>query len=98
MIPEPEMEDDAEAGMGTETGAETPQETVTISADLLGGVPVRNGDKLRFCATSDPDENGDVQGYFEVAEEVDEEPETEAEPKDWQEELKTVMNESEEGI
>lgn len=73
------------------------QETVTISADLLGGVPVKSGDKIRFCATSDPDENGDVQGYFEAAEEAEEveEDEPEAEPKDWQEELKNVMNQSE---
>lgn len=62
------MEDDAEAGMGTETSAPE-QQSVTISADLLGGVPVKSGDKISFCATSDPDEDGNVQGYFEAAEE-----------------------------
>ncbi len=54
---------------GDDSGAAMPaQESVTISSDLLGGVPVKNGDKLTFCATSDPDDQGNVQGYFEAAE------------------------------
>lgn len=75
--------------------AEAMPESVTISAELLGGVPVKSGDKLRFCATSDPDEDGNVQGYFESAE-VEDAPEPEEES--WEEgALKIGKNNSTEG-
>lgn len=80
---------------GSEATAATPeQESVTISADLLGGVPVKSGDEIRFCATSDPDEDGNVTGYFKAAE-VEAAPEEE---ETWEEgALKVGKNNSMEG-
>lgn len=65
---------DAMPDMGEETpgasnmpadGGDGGQQTVTLSPDMLPeGMMPKNGDKLTFCVTGDPDENG-VPGYFE---------------------------------
>jgi hypothetical protein len=49
---------------GDYSGAST-DNTVTLSADMLGGVSAGKGDKIRFCVTSEPDEDGNITGYFE---------------------------------
>lgn len=39
---------------------------ITIPADMLGGMSPKDGDKLTFCVTGEPDKDG-VMGYFEPA-------------------------------
>lgn len=43
--------------------------TVVLSADHFPqGIKPKNGDKLTFCVTGEPDEEGNVSGYFEAGE------------------------------
>jgi hypothetical protein len=42
--------------------------TVMLSADHFpSGMAPKDGDKLTFCVTGKPDEEGNVSGYFEPA-------------------------------
>lgn len=62
--------DDMGMGAGDETanqGKPPEQESVTIPAELMGGMSPKKGDKMTFCCTGDPDESGGVPGYFESA-------------------------------
>lgn len=61
-------------GMGGGGGAEASdasppasdgKKTVMLSADMLGGMQAKSGQKLTFCCTGDPDKDGNVAGYFE---------------------------------
>lgn len=55
---------DMSEGGGTATAAPE-QNTVTLSAELLGGLAPKSGDKLMFNVTGEPDKDGSVSGFFE---------------------------------
>lgn len=59
---EPAMEE------STETPAEESGEsdTVMLSADMLGGIKAKNGDRITFCVKGNPDSEGNITGYFEA--------------------------------
>lgn len=49
---------------GDYSGAESESKDISINP----GIPASKGDKLTFCVTGDPDEDGNVTGYFETGE------------------------------
>lgn len=72
------MDSNNDSGAGGELGAETPapaspapeqgeKNTVVLSRDHFPeGMAVKDGDKLTFCVTGEPDSEGNVSGYFEA--------------------------------
>ena len=66
--------DDMGMGAGDETmsqgmaPADEKQHEVMLSADNFPeGMAPKNGAKLTFCCTADPDSEGNVSGYFEMS-------------------------------
>lgn len=54
------------AGDDTANQGKTPDDKniITIPTEMLGGMSPKDGDKLTFCVTGEPDKDG-VMGYFE---------------------------------
>ncbi len=83
---EPNLPKDETMSDGDDSGVEeiSEQETVTLPVEHFPTTPAE-GDKITFCVTG-IGEDGNVQGYFETAEEI--EPESD---ENYGEEMKTAM-------
>ena len=57
-----------EEGDGGIPAAQGEKNVVTLSADHFPpGIKPKDGDKLTFCVTGEPDDEGNVSGYFEAS-------------------------------
>jgi hypothetical protein len=68
--------------------AEEQENIVHLSPDMLpSGASPKSGDKLVFVVSGDPDQNGDIPGYFEASE-----PSEPNEESQWAEGMRKAMS------
>ncbi len=47
-----------------ESGEGSGEDAIILTADMFGDVQPKEGDRITFCVTKDPDSSGNVTGYF----------------------------------